>query len=76
MNIRIHKDLINDIFDITTKIQKEYPELYENLRETPLFISNKENDIINADFEQYLESLKTQLAIFRQSHTPSVKLPI
>ncbi len=69
MNIMIYKDLINEIFVLTTTIQKEYPELYENLRETPLFLVENETEIGKADFEQYLESLKTQLAVFRQSNT-------
>jgi hypothetical protein len=69
MNIMIHKELINDILVVTTKIQKEFPELYENLKETPLFISENEKEISTADFEQYLESLNSQLADFRQSKT-------
>jgi hypothetical protein len=72
MNIMIHKELINEIFVVTTKIQKEYPELYENLRETPLFIAENEKQISTADFEQYLESLKTQLADFRQASPASL----
>ena len=76
MNIMIHKELINEIFMVTTKIQKEYPELYENLQETPLFIAENEKDIGTADFEQYLESLKTQLADFRKANPPSLTRPI
>ena len=75
MNIMAHKELINEIFVVTTKIQKEYPELYENLRETPLFLTENETEIGSADFEQYLESLKTQLADFRQAN-PAPLRPI
>nr|WP_290941188.1 hypothetical protein [Haliscomenobacter sp.] len=36
------------------------------LSETPLFIARQDTSISTADFEQYLESLKTQLAVFEQ----------
>lgn len=56
--------LMQEIFDITTIIQKTCPELYKNLSETPLFISYEEKEIKNADYRKYLDFLKKQLKEF------------
>ena len=39
MEMKLPQKLLQEIFVTTSKIQKEYPELYENLRETPLFLN-------------------------------------
>ncbi len=62
----------NKIFELTATIQKEFPELYIHLDETPLFLSGREKRITRLDFEQYLESLKMQLATFER---PRLKHP-
>ena len=67
MKIMVKKELMDEIFVLTTQIQKEFPELYVNLKETPLFMSGSEKDISTADFEQYHESLEMQLAVFRKT---------
>lgn len=64
----MQKQLMNEIFVVTAMIQKEFPELYEHLSETPLFLSDNIEGISLVDFKQYLESLKTQLATFKR-HT-------
>ncbi len=66
MEMNLPQKLLHEIFVTTSKIQKEYPELYENLRETPLFLNGTKYEITTVDFEQYLESLQTQLAVFRK----------
>jgi hypothetical protein len=67
MEMILPRKLLHEIFVTTSKIQKEYPELYENLRETPLFLDDNRDEITAVDFEQYLESLQTQLAVFRKT---------
>lgn len=60
--------LMQEIFDITTIIQKTCPELYKNLTETPLFISYEEKEIKNADYIKYLDFLKNQLDEFSKTY--------
>lgn len=55
------KELLNEIIEVTETIRESFTAFYELLSETPLFIFNQNADINTADFEQYLESLKTQL---------------
>ena len=69
MKMILKRKLMDDIFVVTARIQVEYPELYVNLRETPLFLSTDENEINMIDFEQYLESLNLQLAAFQKAAT-------
>jgi hypothetical protein len=66
MKMFLHNTLMEDIFVVTTKIQNKFPELYENLRETPLFLCTKRG-LGTVDFEHYLESLKTQLKTFEKA---------
>ncbi len=55
------KELLNEIIVVTETIRETFVEFYELLSETPLFIRKQNLNIDTADFEQYLESLKTQL---------------
>ena len=66
---RTSKKILNEIFEITTIIQKKHPELYLNLNETPLFLTYKKDDLSLIDLEQYLESLKVQLNTFEKIKT-------
>ena len=71
---KVQKELLEEIFDVTREIQLKHPELYKNLNETPLFLSEfgVAGDISPRDFKQYLESLKRQLAAFdRTANLPS-----
>lgn len=61
------KNTMQDIFDITTVIQKTCPELYKNLTETPLFISYEEKEIKNSDYKTYLNFLENQLEEFSKN---------
>lgn len=61
------KELLNEIIEVTeTIIRETFVEFYELLSETPLFIAKQNSNIDTADFEQYLESLKTQLDHLRR----------
>jgi hypothetical protein len=42
----LQNKLMDEIFLVTTVIQKEFPELYVNLSETPLFLSYSEKEIL------------------------------
>jgi len=48
------RELNTDITNLTIKIYSEFPELYVNLDEMPMRLSDRDNEI---GF-QYLESLK------------------
>ncbi len=63
------KRISDQIFDITAKIQKEFPELYKTLMETPLATSYKQDNITNDSLREYLESIKIQLAQFQELKT-------
>jgi len=55
--------LMGEIFDLTLSFQLKYPEIYENLLETPLFLTNKNENMTDNDFLNYREFLKAQLEI-------------
>ncbi len=58
---------MNSILQATVKIQKEYPEHYRYLSETPLFLFDQKHSINRLDFEHYLESLLMQLDTFKKA---------
>lgn len=60
------KTISDEILVITTKIQKEFPELYKTLMETPLASSYKEAHTSKDSLKEYLESIKIQLAQFQE----------
>ncbi|WP_336958982.1 hypothetical protein [Chryseobacterium contaminans] len=65
-NVNIISILTKKIFKKTVEIQKEFPELYELLDETPLFFSAKEKNITIKDLRQYLISLIIQQKSFEK----------
>ncbi|MBP1165308.1 hypothetical protein SAMN06265171_101643 [Chryseobacterium rhizoplanae] len=58
--------LTKKILKKTVEIQKEFPELYELLDETPLFFSFAEKNITIRDLRQYLISLIIQQKAFEK----------
>lgn len=58
--------LTKKIFKKTVEIQKEFPELYELLDETPVFFSAKEKNITIKDLRQYLITLIIQQKSFEK----------
>lgn len=58
--------LTKKILKKTVEIQKEFPELYELLDETPLFFSVTEKNITIRDLRQYLISLIIQQKSFEK----------
>ena len=62
-------ELLNQIINITLRIERKNPELYKFLDETPLTINSKTNGEISMDvFEDYLDSLKQMLKEYITSH--------
>ncbi|MGA8853455.1 MAG: hypothetical protein WB492_04680 [Christiangramia sp.] len=57
---------MKEIFDLTCAFQTKFPEIYENLLETPLFLTYKGTDTSQKEFKNYLDFLKTQLRIFEE----------
>jgi hypothetical protein len=66
------KELLNEIIEVTETIRETFVEFYELLSETPLFVNKQNSNVDTADFEQYLESLKTQLDHLKR--IPALKL--
>lgn len=63
------KQLMQDIIQITTVIETDYPELYKYLGETPVSIGEtKEKTVMIDDLKEYLESLKAQLEHHIETH--------
>lgn len=61
--------LTQNIFDLTLKIEQEYPELYKYLDENPITISSGENiNLTTKNFSDYLDSLKQILNRHIESH--------
>lgn len=65
-NVNTISILTEKILKKTVEIQKEFPELYELLDETPLFFSAKEKNITIKDLRQYLISLIIQQKSFEK----------
>ncbi|AZB26948.1 hypothetical protein [Chryseobacterium bernardetii] len=65
-NLNTISILTKKILKKTVEIQKEFPELYELLDETPLFFSGKEKNITIKDLRQYLVSLIIQQKSFEK----------
>lgn len=66
--------LMQQIIQITTEIETNYPELYKNLEETPISIcETKEKTICTADLVEYLETLKAQLQHHIETHKKRAK---
>jgi hypothetical protein len=65
-NIDTLSVLTKKILKKTVEIQKEFPELYELLDETPLFFSFTDKEITTRDLRQYLISLIIQQKYFEK----------
>lgn len=65
-NLNTISILTKKILKKTVEIQKEFPELYELLDETPLFFSVTEKNITIRDLRQYLISLIIQQKSFEK----------
>jgi hypothetical protein len=64
----LHK-LMQDVLNLTTKIETEYPELYKYLDETPIRLSARpEKDVTISDLKNYLQTLREQLEEHVKTH--------
>lgn len=55
------KKMLSDILATTMKIRNRFPQLYQLLEETPLFFSADKKKVSLHDFEEYLNTIQTQL---------------
>jgi len=63
------QELLKEITDLTYKIEKEYPELYQFLDENPITIPEKKNlNISNGALEMYLTSLQELFETYEKTH--------
>lgn len=63
------QDLMEEITQLTSNIEANYPELYHFLDENPVTIPSKAHqDIDTVILEDYLESLKRMLRQHVESH--------
>ncbi|MGS2740209.1 hypothetical protein [Sinomicrobium sp. M5D2P17] len=59
----------NDIYALLTKIEEEYPELYQFLDENPITIPYMEHpQLDNEIFSRYLDDLKHLLYHYEHGH--------
>ncbi|WP_418502523.1 hypothetical protein [Flagellimonas sp.] len=63
-NVERGNRLMKEIFDLTLSFQMEFPVIYDNLLETPLFLNYENKGISEMEFEEYYKFLKTQLRVF------------
>lgn len=56
--------LVKKIIAVTTRIQNEFPGLYDQLNETPVIIHHTQSGIRKTDYKKYLHSLLMQLQGF------------
>lgn len=64
------QELLKEITELTFKIEKNYPELYQFLDENPQTIPSKDHPEINKkELQDYLESLKQLLSHHLETHT-------
>ena len=66
--------LMQEIIQLTSKIESDYPELYNYLGETPLSSSEAVEKAVSADdLNKYLDTLKSQLQRHIETHKILVK---
>jgi len=71
--MRTLNELMQEIIQLTTLIETNYPELYKYLSETPLDLTEAKAGNINTDdLKHYLETLRSQLQHHIETHQ---KLP-
>lgn len=64
MKHQIQYHLIDSINKKSTDMLLLFPEQYALLSETPVFIHYNENQLSNSDFENYLNTIESQLTEF------------
>lgn len=60
------EEIQKEILAVTTKIQQEFPEVYNVLPETPLS-PGSQGDVASHEYEEYLEALKKHLEKLRNN---------
>ena len=66
--------LMQEIIQLTSKIESDYTELYNYLGETPLSVSEaSEKAVSTYDLNKYLDTLKSQLQRYIETHKILVK---
>lgn len=63
-NVERGNQLMKEIFDLTLSFQMEFPVIYDNLLETPLFLNYENKGISERELEEYYKFLKAQLRVF------------
>jgi hypothetical protein len=65
---------MQEIIQITSEMETNYPELYSYLSETPIEICDtEEKTICTTDLEHYLATLKSQLKHHIETHKKAAK---
>jgi hypothetical protein len=66
-------NIINEINELTLKIEQDYPELYQYLDENPVTIPRSEEPQLNTKtFSDWLDSLKELLEHHIENHTKTL----
>ena len=70
-------EVIQEAIELTSEMKLSFPEIYKFLDETPLAISNGiDSEITTADFEQYLETLESQMLNYSDTHPQQIHLSV
>ena len=61
--------ILNEITELTSNIESNYPELYRSLEENPMTLPVSNHPHINKKvMQEYLESLKDLLKFYLEEH--------
>jgi hypothetical protein len=64
--------LLQELVLLTTQIETNYPELYQTLEETPIFLGSAPGkEISTVELENYLQTLKEELKRYILNHPKS-----
>lgn len=68
---QLHK-ILNEITELTTNIETNYPELYRSLDENPMTLPVSQHPHMDkVVMQEYLESLKQMLSHYLEEHKSS-----
>jgi len=60
---------MQELVQLTTQIEMNYPELYTTLNETPLFLGESSSQgVTTKELESYLNTLKEKLKHYIENH--------
>jgi hypothetical protein len=62
--------MVNDIFAVTSKLQDDFPAIYEHLLETPVYENENSSHVNTSEYLQYLETIRIKLILCENKPIP------